>query len=100
MLKANGEADVIEIADTLKAYQDAVGGYIEVVSLTERYALIVNEEGKLQDLPLNNRATAICQRYLNTSDVIAGDAFIVKKDGEGFVDIDMNCLLAFLKYLV
>lgn len=40
-----------EIANDLKALQEYVGGYIEVVPLTEQLALICNEEGKLLGLP-------------------------------------------------
>lgn len=43
----------IEIANTLEALQAAVGGYIEVVTLGDGLAAIVNEECKLYDLPFN-----------------------------------------------
>ena len=43
-----------EIGDGLKALQDAVGGYIQAVyPYEDPVALVCNEEGKLEGLPLN-----------------------------------------------
>ena len=39
--------------NTLPALQEAVGGYIETVTVTTDVVLIVNEEGLLYDLPEN-----------------------------------------------
>ena len=39
--------------NTLKALQNIVGGYIEVVTLAPDLALICNEEGRIYGLPLN-----------------------------------------------
>ena len=46
------EPRMTEMKNTLKAFQEAVGGYIETVTL-ERTGLvvIVNEEGKLMACP-------------------------------------------------
>ena len=41
----------INIANTLEALQEFVGGYIETVTLTSDVVLICNEEGRLLDLP-------------------------------------------------
>jgi len=41
------------IPNTLKALQEAVGGYIETVTLENGVVLICNEEGKLRDMPYN-----------------------------------------------
>ena len=41
------------IPNTLKALQEAVGGYIETVTLDNGVVLICNEEGKLRDMPYN-----------------------------------------------
>lgn len=53
-IEVGHEPRLIEMENTLKAFQEAVGGYIETVTL-ERTGLvvIVNEEGKLMGLPLN-----------------------------------------------
>lgn len=44
---------VEEIENELATMQKLVGGYIEVVSMGGGVALVVNEEGKLIDLPVN-----------------------------------------------
>ena len=54
IIKHPGEpAKRIEIDNTLKALQKAVGGYIETVTLFEDVTLICNEEGRLMGLPYN-----------------------------------------------
>ena len=42
-----------EIENSLSALQQAVGGYIETVTLAEDCCIICNEEGRLQWLPYN-----------------------------------------------
>jgi hypothetical protein len=64
----------IELANTLKAMQEVVGGYIEIVCLDEDTCLVCNEEGKLQGLDYNRRLEG---------DIIAGTFFLVRDDGEG-----------------
>ena len=39
--------------NTLEAFQQAVGGYIETVTLATDLIIICNEEGRLLDLPFN-----------------------------------------------
>jgi hypothetical protein len=39
--------------NTLEAFQEAVGGYIEAVTLCADLVLICNEEGRLKKLPYN-----------------------------------------------
>ena len=41
------------IPNTLRALQEAVGGYIETVTLNNGLVLICNEEGKIRDMPYN-----------------------------------------------
>jgi hypothetical protein len=49
---------------TLEELQAAVGGYIEVVRVpnSENLILVVNEEGLLKKLPLNEQATLLAQQ--------------------------------------
>lgn len=42
-----------EIENSLSALQEAVGGYVETVTLAEDCCIICNEEGRLQGLPYN-----------------------------------------------
>lgn len=54
IIKVPGQrARVTEIENSLSALQEAVGGYIETVTLAEDCCIICNEEGRLQGLPYN-----------------------------------------------
>tara|TARA_R110002167_G_scaffold44010_2_gene132672 strand:+ start:1754 stop:2005 length:252 start_codon:yes stop_codon:yes gene_type:complete len=46
----------------LSTMQKIVGGYIEIIYLKDNYILIVNEEGRLRNLPINNYASFLAQR--------------------------------------
>lgn len=47
---------LVELENTLEAFQGAVGGYIEAVTLPRTgLVVIVNEEGRLLGLPPNGR---------------------------------------------
>ena len=81
--KANGE--VIETSPkngtyyTLEELKEIVGGYIEIVRLNKNEIMIVNEEGKLNNLPYNDNAT-LRFRFFKTTDFIVGDALVCDKD--------------------
>ena len=63
--KANTEVSEFKIIDdekntpTLKEAQDFVGGMVECITFPNGDLLIVNEEGKLMNLPLNPEATLL-----------------------------------------
>lgn len=63
---------------TLQELQDAVGGYIEMIYL-DTTTLVVNEEGKLRELPINLAATKLLQQY-RSIDILVGD--VVQIDGD------------------
>lgn len=66
--------ETVTMPNTLEAFQEAVGGYIETVGLDANAVLVCNEEGKLIGLPANRRLD---------DDVIAGTFLIVgAEDGE------------------
>lgn len=50
--------------EQLQRLQEAVGGYIEVFILSDRTYLVVNEDGPMQNLPLNPLATGIAGRTI------------------------------------
>jgi hypothetical protein len=69
-----------DIQNTLEAMQDIVGGYIENVTIGDtrkgaRIGLVVNEEGKLLDLPLNRRIVHF--------DILVGTFFITAYNLQG-----------------
>ena len=62
---------------SLKELQGFVGGYIELVSLPgEKKLMVVNEEGKIDRLPLNQKATELFHKCKGTYDVIVGDVLV------------------------
>jgi hypothetical protein len=74
-------------AFTLEELQSLVGGYIEPLHTGPplNMALVVNEEGKIRNLPLNANATAVFQgiMYPGTEDFIVGDAVILTEEEMG-----------------
>jgi hypothetical protein len=55
IVKEPGKAPRVEplFDNTLEAFQAAVGGYIETVTLAANLVLICNEEGRIRGLPYN-----------------------------------------------
>ena len=72
--------------DGLSGMQEAVGGYIQVIDLTPLHAsLVMDEEGKLANKPINRRATLLFWLLFPSvrhRDVIVGDAIIVGQPDE------------------
>lgn len=84
IIKSNGQ--VIETAPKngtdfqLEELQSIVGGYIEIVNLRDGRLICLNEEGKLYNLPYNNKATDILRAVFRTNDFIVGDVLVCKED--------------------
>lgn len=55
LVKAGEVPVVVEFNESLEALQQFVGGYIEMIQLTddEDVDIVINEEGKLYGLPVN-----------------------------------------------
>ena len=71
----------------LKAAQEFVGGYVEGIPFPNGDYLIVNEEGKLRNLPLNEEATKLWKDTFDNdnyitgrNDFVVGNAILIKKD--------------------
>ena len=81
LIKANGDIIEIEPKDknsfTLKEMQDYVGGWIEVIYLSSGEMMVLNEHGKINDLPINQKATEI---YGSREDYIAGNVMIINRN--------------------
>ena len=91
--KANTEVSEFKIIDnekntpTLKEAQDFVGGYVECITFPNGDVLIVNEEGKLMNLPYNPEASALWKAMFDNDnfvtgrqDFVVGPAILIKKD--------------------
>lgn len=75
ILKVDGT--IIENCGTsLSELQEAVGGYIQLVSTKEGNQMVINEEGKINGLPINAAATKMYQ--YGQYDLIVGDVVICK----------------------
>ena len=61
----------------LKELQEFVNGYIEIITFDD-FIMVINEEGKLQNLPLNIVATKLYQSYYDETDYIVGNCLICK----------------------
>lgn len=55
VIKEPGKGPVVEplLDNTLEAFQKAVGGFIEAVTIATDLVIICNEEGRLMELPHN-----------------------------------------------
>lgn len=79
--KTNGE--IVEVSPKngtdfkCEELHEIVGGYFEMVYLPKGNLMVVNEEGKIMGLPVNNNATDIVLQN-GISDIIAGDVLICK----------------------
>lgn len=82
LIKTTGEVKEIEPANgkdfSLEELQGYVGGYIEATRTKDGRTLIVNEEGKINGLEINSKATDIYGYYLH--DVIVGDAVLINNE--------------------
>lgn len=80
VITPRGDVFTIEYAkaneyDTLS---DAVGGYIEMVSLKgTQLTMVLNEEGKLNGFPFNLNATMIFREKFGNVDTIVGNAVFI-----------------------
>jgi hypothetical protein len=62
---------------SLKEMQEKVGGYVEVIfrtSMSQDYVMVVNEEGRQQRLPVNQKASEVAGQ------MIVGNVLIVPRN--------------------
>lgn len=86
-LNVHGETQSIDLESyesELKALQDAVGGWVQPVDLSDTLTMWVNEEGKINGSILNVKANEIFRDVFGAVDVIFGDViFTGGVDDEG-----------------
>lgn len=87
-IPVQGAPSLLTVEDgqsTLDVLQEAVGGYIEAVGVNDGYTIYLNEEGKLDGLPLNEQATRLTRGILSPFDLVAGDVVLAGPlDDEGY----------------
>ena len=78
--------DDVKLEPTLKEAQAYVGGYVEGISFPNGDYLIINEEGKLIGLPLNEQASKLWKDTFDNDnfitgrdDFVVGNAILIKK---------------------
>lgn len=87
LLYSSGSEETVQIND-LEEMQALVGGYIQLLaSHSADYCMVINEEGKLKNLPINEIATAIAREdfMIFPNDIVVGNVFfckLSKKTGE------------------
>lgn len=69
---------VLCIPNTLEAFQQLVGGYIETLTLPSGFVIVMNEEGRLKGLRAN---------IISYAGVIVGNVIITKAEDENFVSL-------------
>ena len=83
LLYSDGATKVVSPSNdsdySLEELQEFVGGYIEIVRLGGNKMMVINEEGKIHNLPLNIKATSIIQ-LKGRNDVIVGNALVCSID--------------------
>lgn len=83
IIKPNGETKNVTPNQDQFTHQELnklVGGYIEVIRLNDEWFMVINEEGKLQNLPYNTMATMLYQSYVSPYDCIVGNAVLVSSN--------------------
>ena len=65
---------------SLKELQIAVGGCIQILPLKYGQALVIDEEGKIKNRPLNITATKLSKEYygINSAQYIVGDVVLTE----------------------
>ena len=78
-----------KISDDLKSLQSAVGGYIEVIKVTENDMIVCNEEGKL--IPLLPNMQISWDTILGVSkDILFGTIVVIGSEDGEFADLRMS----------
>lgn len=99
ILEPNKEAYLGEIENDLSGMQQVVGGYIQAIyPFEEEVALVCNEEGKINGMPLNR---ALFDENSKVYDIIAGTAFLCDCSTDNFKSLSkkhQEKFLAMFKY--
>lgn len=84
VIPAEEEPYTLRVKNTLEAFQELVGGHIETVTFASDSCIVVNEEGIINDLPLNENIRSCIPSGMD----IYGDVVFVGVDGDEFCSLD------------
>ncbi len=70
--------EVVTVENTLRSFQQMVDGFIELLDVSDTVCIIVNEEGKLNNLTPNRRFNG---------DILVGTILVVGRDGENLASL-------------
>ncbi len=73
--------EVVTIENTLHSFQQLVGGFIELLDVSDTVCIIVNEEGKINGLTPNRRFNG---------DILVGTILVVGRDGENLASLSAD----------
>ncbi len=73
--------EVVTVENTLRAFQQMVGGFIELLDVSDTVCILVNEEGKLNGLTPNRRFAG---------DILVGTILVVGRDGENLSSLQAD----------
>lgn len=80
-IKADGETQEVYPQKgkhfSLEELQGFVGGYIEIIRIGDRF-MVVNEEGKLNGLETNGKATMLFVKHYGQTDMVVGNVLIAE----------------------
>ncbi len=96
VVPVEGEPRIEVIPNELEAFQKIVGGYIETVKLDAVTALVCNEEGKIEGLPITAR---LMNPDGSLCDYIMGDFLLCRTAGEEFASIPETGAIQMREYL-
>ena len=84
IIRTNGSTEEINPQNGtdfgLEEMQKAVGGYIEVITISNGRIMILDEEGKLKYKDINPEATNLAEDFLLDGDFIVGDVIVCAKE--------------------
>jgi hypothetical protein len=75
------QPEIVEMDNTLEAFQEAVGGWIQTINLSDKVLAIMDEEGKIKGYEGN---------YYIPNDVVVGNCIFCSTDGEDFASLTVE----------
>ena len=98
LILGDGFPQITVHSDELEFYQKHIKGLIEIVNIFRDYVLVIDDEGKLKDLPLNIDASLLYGAP-GLEDYIVGPAIVDKRRGPDLIGLTLDECVMFVDYL-